>query len=341
MKKKYKKLIIVLMLAFLLTGCTQLLKDSSNKNVQNTTTGQNLPSNIICQPEDQTTVDLYNKVMNEKYDNLKTKLSNGEITQDEYNTEYAAVLDISKLPKCSDFSATDGAYEGIWDSIFIKPLAWLLIKIGVFLNNYGLSIIIVTILIRCITYTFTQKTAMQSENMKVAKPALDKIEKKYKGREDQESLMAKNQEILATYKKYNIKPLSGCVFAGLQLPLFLAFYEAMNRLPAIFEGTFIGFRMGETPSTALANGQLIYVIFPILVILTSYYSFKMSQADMATGDEMQKAQMKMMSNMSVAMISIASLTLSVSISVYWIFNSAFTIMQNWLVRRRKKNVRNK
>lgn len=340
MKNKYKKLIIVLMMAFLLTGCTQLLKDNDNKNVQNSETGQNLPSNILCQPEDQTTIDLYNKVMNDKYTTLKSKLDLGELSQTDYDKQYAEVLDISKLPKCKDFSVTQGNYEGVWESIFIKPLVWLLVQIGEFLHNYGLSIIIVTILIRCITYTFTKKTALQSENMKAAKPALDKIDKKYKGRDDQETLLLKNQEIMAVYKKYNVKPLSGCIFAALQLPLFLAFYEAMNRLPAIFEGTFLGFKMGETPSTALATGNFIYIIFPIIVIVTSYYSFKMNQADMS-GDDMQKAQMKMMSNMSVAMISIASLTLSVSISLYWIFNSAFTIFQNLIVKRRKKNDKNK
>ena len=69
-----------------------------------------------------------------------------------------------------------------------------------------------------VTLRLTKKTAMQSENMKLAQPELTKLEKKYKNRNDQESLMMKNQEMLGIYKKYNINPMSGCLFAFIQIP---------------------------------------------------------------------------------------------------------------------------
>lgn len=50
--------------------------------------------------------------------------------------------------------------------------------------------------------------------------------------------MQKSQEMLVIYKKYKINPMAGCLYAFIQLPLFLAFYEALNRLPLIFEGSF-------------------------------------------------------------------------------------------------------
>ena len=86
------------------------------------------------------------------------------------------------------------------------------------LNSYGLSVIIATILLRFLAVPITKKTAMQSENLKLARPEIDKIEKKYKGRNDQESMMQKSQELLIIYKKYNINPMSGCLFSFIQIP---------------------------------------------------------------------------------------------------------------------------
>lgn len=306
MKKKKIAILLIIMLISL-TGCTKILKNDENKAVQNKTTGQSLVENILCQPEDQTIIELYNQ-----------------------NN-----VDISKLPKCNEFKITSGGYEGIWTTIFVKPLAWVIIQIGNLVKNYGLSVIIVTILIRLVMYPMTQKTAMQSENMKKAKPELDKLEKKYKNRQDNDSMMQKSQEMMAIYKKHNISPLSGCLFSFIQIPLFFAFYEAMNRIPALFEENLLGFQLGTSPLTAMSAGKFYYIIFVLLVIAATYFSFKLNSTASISGE--QEKQMKMMTNISIIMISIASFTISTGIALYWIFNSGFTIFQNLLVKRRKKN----
>ena len=82
---------------------------------------------------------------------------------------------MKKLPKCTDFKITSGGYEGIWTTIFVKPLAWVILKLGTLVKNYGLSIIIITILIRLIMYPITKKSAMQSENLKKAQNDLQKL----------------------------------------------------------------------------------------------------------------------------------------------------------------------
>lgn len=309
MKIKNKKIVIILLFLLLipLTGCTKILKDENKKTVQNTKTGQNLVENILCQPEDSTTIEIYNQ----------------------HNIE------INNLPKCSNFKITSGGYEGIWTTIFVKPLAWVIIQIGKLVKNYGLSVIIVTILIRLIMYPMTKKTAMQSENMKKAQPELEKLEKKYKNRQDNESMMQKSQEMMLIYKKNNISPLSGCLYSIIQIPLFFAFYEAMNRIPALFEETLIGFQLGTSPLTAMSSGKFYYLIFVVLVIVATYFSFKLNSTAGISSD--QEKQMKMMTNISIVLISIASFTISTGIALYWIFNSGFTILQNLLVKRRKKN----
>ena len=147
--------------------------------------------------------------------------------------------------------------------------------------------------------------------------------------------MQKSQEMMLIYKKYGISPLSGCLFSFIQIPLFFAFYEAMNRIPALFEEKLLCFQLGTSPLTAMANGKFYYLIFVILVIATTYYSFKLNAT--ATMSVEQEKQMKMMSNISIIFISIASLSISSGIALYWIFNSGFTILQNLLVKRSKKN----
>lgn len=305
MKNKIIKIFVIMFMVFSLTGCTKYLKDSDKKVVKNELTGQNLASNILCQPEALETIKTY-----EKYDK-----------------------DLSELPKCTKLSLTNTKYDGIWTTIFVKPLAIVIIKLGQLVKNYGLSIIIITILIRLILYPITKKTAMQSENMKNAKPELDRLEKKYANKTSQDDMMRKSQEMLMIYKKYNINPMTGCLFSIIQIPLFFAFFEAMNRLPAIFEENFLGLQLGTSPMIAMQNGKFYYVILIILVTLATYFSFKLnSSASMAPEAE---KQMKMMSNFSIIFIGIASITMSAGIELYWIANSTFTIIQNLLVKRGK------
>ena len=311
MYKRIVKLFLVAVLAITLTGCTKYLKNDDNKYVTNELTGQRLTENILCQPENEDVIEIYK--------------DNG--------------YKLNKLPKCDKMHVTSGGYEGVWTTIFVKPLAWVIVEMGHAVKNYGLAIILITLIIRLLLIPLTQKSAMQSENMKLAQPDLTKLEKKYKDKKDQASQQQKAQEMMLIYKKYNINPLSGCLFALIQIPLFFAFYEALNRLPAVFEENFLSFQMGTSPYVGITNGSWQYVIIILLVILTTFLSFKLSSS--ATGNQDQQKQMKLMTNIMVIMISIAAFTISTGIAIYWIINSGFTVCQNLVVRRMKKNVKKK
>ena len=126
--------------------------------------------------------------------------------------------------------------------------------------------------------------------------------------------------------------MSGCLLGFLQIPLFFAFYEALNRLPILFEGKFLCFHMGMTPLAAAGEGYWYYLILPILVGLVTYFSFSMNKKQM-NGD--QANQMKMMFNIMIVMIFITSFSMSVAIIIYWITNSLLAILQNVLVKRSK------
>lgn len=302
MKKKI--LICLTCITILLTGCTKQLKDSDGKIVQNEITGQTLTKNILCKPTNKDVIKLYN-------DNK---------------------VNLDKLSSCNNMKITDGGYEGLWTSVFVKPLAWLIIQIGKLVNSYGLAIVIATILIRLVVMPVTKKTAVQSENMKVAKPELDKLEKKYKDKTSKDDQMQKAQEMMIIYKKYGISPMSGCILAIVQLPLFFAFLEAINRVPALFENKFLGLQMGTSAWIGISKGNYLYLLLILLIIGTTYFSFKNTLNDQAGSTA---SQMKMTLYLLLGFIAFASFTLSAAIGIYWITGSIFTIMQNLLVKRKK------
>ena len=304
MKKNYKKLLLLVLCIFMLTGCTKMLKDSNKKIVRNSETGQTITENIICKPTDASAIKIYEE--------------NG--------------VDLDKLPDCSKFSPLSN-YEGLWTSIFVKPLAWLIIKIGLILKNYGLALIATCLLIRIILYPFTRKTAMQSEMMKKAQPELQKLEKKYADKKSAEDQNKKAQEMMLIYQKYKINPVSGCLLAFIQLPLLLAFYEAINRTPAIFEDKFLFFELGKTPWIGIKNVEYVYIVLVVLIFLATLFSFKKTLKDQAASPAMN---MKTTLYFMLAIITYSSFTLASAVGIYWITSNLFTIIQNYLVERKKE-----
>lgn len=305
MKKQNKlKIVVILLLLLITTGCTTTLVDDDKQPVKNEQTGQNLTENIICQPTNKENIKLYKE--------------NG--------------VNVDKLPTCDEFKITSGKYEGLWTSIFVKPLAFVLLWLGRLVGNYAVSLIIISIIIRLIAFPITRKTALQSELLKKAQPEIEKITNKYKDRQDQESMMRQSQEMMMVYKKYNISPMSGCIFAMLQLPLFIAFLEAVQRTPAIFEDKFLGMQLGTTPMIGVSSSTFIaYIILMLLIAATTFYSFKMNLTGNTTDPSM-----KMMPIMMSGIIIITALFMPSALGIYWVTSNLLTIIQNIVVKRSKE-----
>ncbi len=309
---KKNKILILICACFLLSGCTKYLTGEDSKRVINEETGQTLPSNILCKPTEENLTSIY-----EKYeDKLAVKLED--------------------LPECKDIKIYNSkTYSGLWAQLVVMPLAYLIIKLGNFIGNYGLSVMLVGVLIRLILLPFSAKTIKQSENMKKAGPALARLEKKYENKTDQESMMAKSTEMLQIYKKYNINPMGSCLVSLIQFPLFFGFLEAINRIPAIFEGTLGAYHLGITPLIGLKNGNYYYIILLLLIMLTTYLSFK-NNMNQTTGNPEQDKQMKSMTYIMLIFITIASFSLPTAIALYWVVTNGVTVIQNIILMKGKK-----
>ena len=308
--KKIKIGILVFMI-FSLTACgnSNYITDDGTP-VEFEKTGQILQKDILCKPEDEDLDALYQEY--------------GEQTKINYDD----------LPLCSEFSLSSNEADGIWEGIFVKPLSWLILKLGYLVNSFGLSVILIGLAIRLILMPISRKTMRQSSNMKKAQPEIARIEKKYAGKTDNESMLAKSQEMMMVYKKYNISPFGSCLLAFIQLPLFFAFLQAINRTPAIFEDTFLGLTLGQTPMKGLFEyHQWAYLIIIALIILTTYLSFRNSMSTTQTGNQDMERQMQFIFKFMIIMISVASLYLSTAIALYWIATNGFVVLQNFIFKK--------
>ncbi len=308
MKKKI--IVVITIILVTLTGCTKTLTDENKQRVVNEKTGQNLTSNILCQPEDQELIEIYKK--NE--DRMEIK--------------------IDELPKCTNMKVYEKkSYNGLWVGLFVRPLAWLIINLGKLIGNYGVSVMLIGLFIRLILMPMSAKTAKQQENMKKVQPEIERLEKKYANKNDQESMMRKSQETLAIYQKYNINPISSCLVSFIQLPLFFAFLEAINRVPAIFENSFWKFQLGTTPLVGIQNGNYYYIILLVLIIVFTILSFKQSMGSMTGNPEQIKTTKYMLIFMTV-FIGIASFQLPSAIALYWVVVNAFNVIQMLVLKRK-------
>ena len=302
-----KKIALALMCIFLLTGCQK------NFTVVNEETGaqKNYVSNILCKPE--------TKEMQQIYINNPEELK-------KVNVNY------EKLPQCKNLKINSGEYEGLWTSLFVKPLAWVLVKVSNLVKSEGLGIMLVAFIMRALMLPLSLKSAKMSKNMSKAQMDLNRLEVKYRGREDKDSMMAKSQEMLMIYKKYDINPMSSCLFSFIQLPIFFAFLEALYRVPAFFETSFLRvFHLGTTPLEGIKSGNYWYIILIVLILGATYFSFKNTNS--SNGNAQQEQQMKMMSSFMVVFIGIASFSLQTSIALYWIVSNGFTIVQNMIMKK--------
>ena len=238
---------------------------------------------------------------------------------------------LDDLKTCENFDLSSSNYTGLWDALLVKPLALIILKIGTLVGNYGVSVMIVGLLIRLILMPFSIKTMRQSKNMQKAQPEIMRIEKKYSGKTDSESMMAKSQETMMIYQKYKINPIGGCLIAILQIPLFFAFLSAINKVPAIFEGYLFGMNLGMTPLKGLQNGEYIYIILIVLIIASTYASFKNTMNQNQSNQLM--GNMNSMLIFMLISISMASLSLPTAIAYYWIIINAFSFFQNYFVKK--------
>jgi YidC/Oxa1 family membrane protein insertase len=214
--------------------------------------------------------------------------------------------------------------NGFFFNTFVQPMDSLLHWLGDNLNNnYGLAIIIITLIVRLAIFPFMMRTyknqMMMREKMKIVKPEMEEIQKKTKVATTQEEKMEAQQEMMALYKKHGINPLNmGCLPILIQMPVVMALYFAL-RFPS--EGGiteyphFLWMNLTEVDFFMVAIAGIVYAG-------QAYVSMQFVPAE-------QRKQMQLFMYISPIMIIWISLISPSALPLYWAVGGVFLIFQTW------------
>jgi len=201
--------------------------------------------------------------------------------------------------------------------------------------SYGLIILLLTLIIKLITSPVTYKTFVSSSKMRLLKPDIDELSKKYKPGEE----LQKQQAVMQLYKRAGVSPLSGCIPALLQMPILLAMFSFF---PAAVELRQEGFLWAEDFSTYDSILQLPFKIpfygshvslFTLLMTATTLIYTWMSSGQMAAGSGAQARQMKiMMYVMPIVFLGVLN-NYSAALSYYYFLSNLVSILLMLIIRK--------
>lgn len=233
------------------------------------------------------------------------------------------------------------------------PVQWLVTQVAellfwvsnIFGGYYWVGLIIVTILVRSVGWPIYAKSNQTTANMQMAQPELNRLQEKYKGRTDEASQKKQQAEQMEIYKRYGINPL-GCLLPFAQMPIFIAMYQVVRRVPLTSGIDGFGFDYSSLKLNFLWIDDLgkadPYYILPILVgvLMFVYQRYSMKKPEYLNNKKYDKnskqsqseSTMKMMSYFMVIMLVYIAIS-NAGIALYWIVGNAYQFLQTYLNRK--------
>lgn len=251
------------------------------------------------------------------------------------------VIPILVLSGCSAASQLDSINadsSGVFNQFFIYPLSFLIqFFANAFHENYGLSIVLMTFILRLaimpLMMNQTKKQMDMKEKMAVLQPELTALKEKYKNDVSTDAKKQQQVEMMQLYQKHQFNPLNmGCLPMLLQWPITLAFYYAIRRTPEIAAHDFLWFSLGKTD-----------MILPLIAAAVYYVQFRVSQSVSAQVQQNQNNQMAFIGLLSPIMMGVLSFQMPAALPLYWAVGGIFIILQTILLNKMymKPNVSSK
>ncbi len=227
----------------------------------------------------------------------------------------------------------------VWFVALCGALLWLLKAFFSIIPNYGVAIILLTILVKIITTPLTIKQLRSTKEMSKIKPELDAINIKYRAEPQK-----KQAAIMELYAKHNINPMAsctgGCLPMLVQMPVFFGLFMVFGRAIELRGMPFIGWISDLSRSDVIWHGFSIpylmpdgIAILPIIMVFTTYFQTKQSMTAMT--DPTQK---KMMTFMMPAMMFVFSAVMPSGLVLYWIVSNLWGIAQYGIINRKTATV---
>jgi len=185
------------------------------------------------------------------------------------------------------------------------------------LPNYGLAIILMTFVIKAIIYPLTHKQMKSMRELQELQPKLKELQKRYA--DDPEKMQ---METLKLYKEHGVNPLGGCLPLLIQMPILLAFYNALVKFHYVGDKSFLWVADLSKPDALF--------LLPILAGLTTYIQQRLSTMD--ANDPTQKSMLIVMP----LMIAWMATRFAAGLALYWVMFNVLSILQQMYINYRSK-----
>ncbi|RLD11187.1 MAG: hypothetical protein DRI44_04230 [Chlamydiae bacterium] len=252
------------------------------------------------------------------------------------STLYAGPTDYDNLKVLSTTVGRGGKYEEILNlgmfSFLAKPiLVYGLKGLYKYVHNYGWAIIIITVIIKLITWPLQTKSFTSMQKMQKVQPELKALQEKYK--DDKTKLQ---QEMMLLYRKHGVNPMGGCLPMLLQMPIFFALFAALSRSIELWGAPFLWIKDLSLPdNVATLPFSIPFLgdgVNPLAIVMGA--AMIGQQALMpSTGDKSQK---RMMYLMPVVMMVFFYKAPS-GLVLYWLLNQIITMGQMFYLHYLKKS----
>ncbi len=213
-----------------------------------------------------------------------------------------------------------------WLDLIAKPMLWLLNFFHGFTKNYGIAIILLTIVIKLAFWPITQKGMKSMKNMQKLQPKIAKLREKFK---DDPARM--NQEMMGLYKTYKINPLGGCLPMLIQIPFFFALYRVLMAAIELRHAPFtLWINDLSAPDRLWLGFDIPYLHgLPVLTLLMGLSMYLQQKMTPSIADPTQARIMQLLPIVFTFMfINFAS-----GLVLYWFVNNLLSMLQQYLINR--------
>ena len=222
----------------------------------------------------------------------------------------------------------DSAIDYGFFSVIAGPLHFLLNFFNRYLNNYGFSIIILTIIIKIIFWPLTHKSQKSMKEMQKLQPLMAKIREKYK---DNREMM--NKELMGLYRTYKVNPMSGCLPMLIQIPVFFALYRVLGSSIELRHAPFLLWINDLSAPDRLFNIPIPFVNepgIPVLTLLMGASMFLQQKLQPMVGDP---SQAKIMMFMPI-MFTVMFINFPSGLVLYWLTQNILSIGQQYYINKK-------
>jgi YidC/Oxa1 family membrane protein insertase len=209
-----------------------------------------------------------------------------------------------------------------------KALLFMLGLCHSVVRSWGLSVIILSVLLNILLFPLTLKSFQSMQKMHELHPQMEKLKVQFK-----DSPQKLNKEVMELYKKYNINPLGGCLPLLLQMPIFIALYQALTKSIDLRGASFLWIKDLSMPDAVAIPATLPLIgnhinILPLVMVVLMVFQQKVSTKVMGSAvTEEQKQQQKMMLIMMPIMFGFIFYNMPSGMVLYWVVNTLLTIVE--------------